>query len=101
MTIPRIHENNWNFCHLISGELHAFLSFGAQINAQNECQELYYLNLTQGFSEDAPNLSQQCFNQLSVALKELNQRYQHFDLWDMNSQSSGPGEGGCSTCQAH
>lgn len=96
MLIPRIDQNNWTHAHLVQGELHAYISFGAQPGPGNETEELYFINLTEGHAEESPLLQERVFRSLDQALEEINGRYAHFDFKDLAETP-----GGCGSCSAH
>lgn len=91
----KINEENWQSARLTSNDLLSFIAFGASFNKKNNDEPVfeYTILLT---NLEYKELYSKRFLDLDLALKELNQKYGDWDLYEKAASSTG-----CDSCAAH
>ncbi len=91
-----INDKNWSHCHFKSEHSLAFLSIGGDTtaNIELEAKILYFLTVT---DHEYIEIFQESYEDVQLALNELNKRYGHWDMIDGESTS----DDSCSSCAAH
>lgn len=99
----KIHHSNWMTSYFKNQDLKAFVSLLAQpifSSGDNSVVEnvvsLYALTLV---NSDGEELFQECFEEIDLALTELEQRFGQWQLIEM-AKTLNDGDG-CSSCAAH
>jgi hypothetical protein len=92
-----ITEDNWNYCHYVSGNLKAIIGLGSSPDAPDDGL-IYYVTV---LDEHNNELLQEEFSVSSDACHFINNKYS--TLWEFNNmtQDTNSSDSGCSTCIAH
>ena len=91
--MEQITIQNWKHCGVKSGSLKAFIGIGAVPG--NPPPLVYSVTLE---DQDFREVYQYDFNNLKDALSCLNNKYGHWEFYDMSKNQS---KEGCDSCQAH
>ncbi len=93
----KITSNNWNTQHYYSDNLIAFISIGADLEANSTDVTIkYHVTLS---NKDYEDMYQSSHEDLETAVAVLNQKYGDWQIKNLepdNEESSG-----CSSCAAH
>ena len=96
MQTNTINSDNWTYCHYSSAQNKALITFGASAESMDQSYEYYVTVL----NNDHDEVFQKEFNQLDMACRYINQRYQK--IWKfVDATRPVVNESGCSTCIAH
>jgi hypothetical protein len=91
-----INNRNWSHTHFKSEHSLAFLSIGGDTALEdNSAPEiLYFLTVT---DHEYVEIYQECYEDISLAIADLNKKYSHWELIDAENKSGS----GCGSCAAH
>ena len=93
--IHSLDDSNWGFVHYGTKNIRAFISIGGVPAADDDGEICCKYYVTTSDHELKTEYFQKSFDDLSLALNFINQRYGHWEIIDLRRSNSG-----CSSCSA-